>query len=175
MKIHLLSVLIFFNILGFSQNKIIGTFPELANQQVKLIGFEGFETFAIDSTKANGNGFFSLSYSTNDFGMGYLLAENNSSFIIILEDNGILLKGSDYGVGLSVVAPGQNVYTTNVKRPDFTTLLYTGGFGGTSAAAPHVSGVAALLLSVSPDLTYIEVKDAIESTAQKIRTDGLFV
>ncbi len=95
-KINAIIVLLFICIFAYSQNTIKGSFPELANQQVKLIGFEGFETFAIDSTKANGNGFFSLSYSTNDFGMGYLLAENNSSFIIILEDNGILLKGSDF-------------------------------------------------------------------------------
>ncbi len=79
--------------------------------------------------------------------------------------------GSNYGEGLSVVAPGSDVPTTNVVDDNWSSDEYVNDFGGTSAAAPHVSGVAALLLSVRPDLTYTEVKDAIESTAQKIRTD----
>ena len=38
-------------------------------------------------------------------------------------------------------------------------------FSGTSAAAPHVAGVAALLLSVNPSLTPAHLRDAIQQTA----------
>ncbi len=41
-------------------------------------------------------------------------------------------------------------------------------FGGTSAAAPLVSGVAALMLSARPTLTWVEVRDLLRSTAVKI-------
>jgi subtilisin family serine protease len=41
-------------------------------------------------------------------------------------------------------------------------------FGGTSSACPLVAGVAALMLSVNPMLSATEVKDIIESTADKI-------
>jgi subtilisin family serine protease len=44
---------------------------------------------------------------------------------------------------------------------------YTGYFGGTSCAAPEVSAVAALILSVNPSLTQQEVANIIESTAKK--------
>lgn len=45
---------------------------------------------------------------------------------------------------------------------------YTCCYGGTSAACPHVSGVAALILSVDSTLTNIEVRNIIEQTAQKV-------
>jgi subtilisin family serine protease len=47
-------------------------------------------------------------------------------------------------------------------------LAYTGRFGGTSSAAPQVAGVAALLLSVNPNLTQQQVFDIITSTADKV-------
>lgn len=45
---------------------------------------------------------------------------------------------------------------------------YCNFFGMTSAAAPMVSGVASLMLSVNPELTSSQVKDIIEGTAVKL-------
>lgn len=45
---------------------------------------------------------------------------------------------------------------------------YYTNFNGTSAACPHVAGIAALILSVNPELTSKQVTDIIEQTAQKI-------
>lgn len=69
--------------------------------------------------------------------------------------------GSNYGEGLDVVAPGSNVYTTTVDKK-------YARFDGTSAACPHVAGVAALMLSVNPYMRYQEVYAIIKSTATKL-------
>ncbi len=85
--------------------------------------------------------------------------------------------GSNYGEGLCVVAPGTNVLTTDIRgeggnnnsestsdHPDKNHTY----FGGTSAACPFVAGVAALVLSVNPELYPAEVRLIINRTAQKI-------
>lgn len=59
---------------------------------------------------------------------------------------------SCYGDSLDVVAPGIHIPTTQIMDS------YTGAFSGTSSATPHVSGIAALVLSVNPCLTREEVK-----------------
>ena len=92
--------------------------------------------------------------------------------------------GSNYGTMLDVVAPGvvipttdrqgnngYNYDTSDTDDPaysDYSDRDYTKKFNGTSAACPHVAGVAALVLSVNPTLTVQQVRDIIESTAQKI-------
>jgi serine protease len=45
-------------------------------------------------------------------------------------------------------------------------------FSGTSMAAPHVTGVAALLWSVKPNLASSEVRQFMESTAKDLGADG---
>jgi subtilisin family serine protease len=45
---------------------------------------------------------------------------------------------------------------------------YTNDFGGTSAAAPLAAGIAALVLSVNPNLTAKEIKNLLQRTADKI-------
>ncbi|GHS84697.1 hypothetical protein FACS1894201_03460 [Bacteroidia bacterium] len=77
--------------------------------------------------------------------------------------------GSNYGEALSVVAPGVLIPTTDRQgSAGYVPGDYRMDFGGTSAACPHVAGVAALLLSVNPNLTHTQVKHVIESTAQKV-------
>ena len=53
--------------------------------------------------------------------------------------------------------------TTPGVREDF----YTDEFGGTSGAAPVVSGIAALMLSVNPELTASEVRTILMATADR--------
>lgn len=43
--------------------------------------------------------------------------------------------------------------------------LYSNSMGGTSAACPTISGVAALVLSANPNLTWVEVRELIRETA----------
>lgn len=96
--------------------------------------------------------------------------------------------GSNYGRELDVMAPGVLIATTDLQgdngynpkvfihreaggtklTSDFSDKDYTNCFNGTSSACPHVAGVAALILSVNPDLTAKQVADIIEQTAQKV-------
>ena len=45
---------------------------------------------------------------------------------------------------------------------------YINSFGGTSSAAPGAAGVAALVLSQNPDLTWEQVRDVLRDSADKI-------
>ncbi|MDR2962616.1 MAG: S8 family serine peptidase [Bacteroidales bacterium] len=92
-----------------------------------------------------------------------------------IDKSGIRANFSNYGSGLSVVAPGINIYTTYVLNASNHTLIndgingiYTSDFSGTSAACPFVSGVAALILSINPCLTGEEVRGIICSSCEKI-------
>ena len=63
-----------------------------------------------------------------------------------------------------VVAPGVNVYVAVVKEVsgNETTYEYS---NGTSFSTPITAGVAALILSVHPELTPMQVRDALRNTA----------
>jgi subtilisin family serine protease len=49
---------------------------------------------------------------------------------------------------------------------------YTNSFGGTSSACPGAAGVAALILSVNPDLKWLEVKELLKRACDKIDLQG---
>ena len=100
----------------------------------------------------------------NDF-EGEISYPGNSDLDIIavgaIDDDGDRANFSNFGVGLDVVAPGVGITTTRNGGN------YELSFTGTSAACPVVSGIAALVLSINPNLTGIEVNDIIEQSAQK--------
>jgi len=65
------------------------------------------------------------------------------------------------------------IYTTDITGVHgYSDGDYTPLFGGTSAAVPHVAGVAALLLSRNPSLTPDEVRSHIMESADDIDTPG---
>lgn len=68
---------------------------------------------------------------------------------------------SAYGASLDIMAPGQNL---RIIEPNNTYNLGD----GTSFAAPYVSGIAALVLSINPDLSREAVVNILETTAQKV-------
>lgn len=79
-------------------------------------------------------------------------------------------RASQFGVNLDIVAPGTSVFTTDIQATGNTNGDFNNNFGGTSAAAPHIAGVAALILSINPCLTEEEIRTIIENTAQKVGT-----
>ncbi len=91
--------------------------------------------------------------------------------------------GSSYvGAGPDVVAPGPWSYTTDrqgslgYNQDAIATgidLNYTHDFGGTSSSTPKVAGIAALMLSVNPDLTPSQVKTIMRNTARDIDAPGI--
>ena len=69
---------------------------------------------------------------------------------------------SDGRIKPDVSAQGVSVFAT---VPGNSKATYSSSFGGTSAAAPLTAGVAAMILSARPELTPIQVRDALRTTA----------
>lgn len=70
---------------------------------------------------------------------------------------------NDRRVKPDIVAPGVSVYSGVIPGP--ATYGYS---QGTSASTPITAGVAALLLSTRPELTPVQVRDAIRNTADRV-------
>ena len=69
---------------------------------------------------------------------------------------------SNYGDTIDFAAPGDQIYST------VPLLFYPSGYAvadGTSMATPHVSGIAALIKSVHPELTGAQVIDLMKKQA----------
>ncbi len=73
---------------------------------------------------------------------------------------------SNSGPVVDVAAPGVDIISTyNADYPENTTQALYASFGGTSLAAPHVAGVAALVKARRPDLTAQEIAVRIQDNA----------
>ena len=124
---------------------------------------------------AAGNDGYRLSYDI--YNEDYY-PENRENLISVgaIDRNGNLSvwgngSASNYGEAVDIYAPGGcgsdgNDYYNRV----WTTQVCDGyrAFGGTSSATPHVTGVAALMLSVNPTLSASEIKTLILNNADEI-------
>ncbi len=79
--------------------------------------------------------------------------------VAAIDKNGALASFSNYGATtVDIGAPGVSIISTTA----FNTYS---SYSGTSMAAPHVSGAAALYASTHPGATAAQIKDAILGTA----------
>jgi hypothetical protein len=90
---------------------------------------------------------------------------------------------SNFGTPIDIAAPGGDI---NPANPDGTFLVHSAvcdfrsdpcvpgyaRFGGTSMAAPHVSGVAALLLAQNPGLSVTQLRDRLLNFAVDVGAAG---
>lgn len=74
---------------------------------------------------------------------------------------------SNYGSWIDVTAPGVDIYTIAFTRDLAVTM-----FGGTSAAVPHVTGLAALAFSINPELSADQVEGYITGNTDDLGTAG---
>lgn len=86
---------------------------------------------------------------------------------------------SNYGTNLDVVAPGgydvgittlDDMGSSGIASIDDNYLLYndSNSFIGTSASAPTVSGVVALILEKNPNLTRVEIENILKNNTDEI-------
>jgi subtilisin family serine protease len=87
----------------------------------------------------------------------------DGSLYVVPEDN-LYIGGSNFGARtVDIAALAQN-YTTDVRENVATYRIC----GGTSCAAPVVTGVAALIWSIRPDLSGSDVKEILIRSARRL-------
>ncbi|MDM9380931.1 S8 family serine peptidase [Chlorogloeopsis sp. ULAP01] len=90
---------------------------------------------------------------------------NNASPGMWFQETGYIYTQPAIATAIS----GRGMFTTDqVGAAGYDSSNFTDNFGGTSSATPVVAGVAALILSVNPDLSAKQVKRILEETADKI-------
>jgi len=95
----------------------------------------------------------------------YPAADPHVIAVTATDENDKLFPGAVRGPHLAVAAPGVDVM---VPAPEETYQLTT----GTSVAAAHVSGVAALLIERHPSVDSATVLEVLTSTAKKLSPKG---
>lgn len=84
---------------------------------------------------------------------------------------------SSYGEGVDITGPSGAILTTDMTGDQGYGSYegdgdYVGSFSGTSASAPVVSGVVALMLAANPRLTAAQVRQALCETAEPMDVDS---
>jgi subtilisin family serine protease len=128
----------------------------------------------------------------HDQGMVVVVAAGNSNadaldFTPASSDRAITVAASDYndakasfsnwGQKIDVAAPGVDILSTKAAvcpmcNDDRTVGTYYCRVSGTSMATPHVAGLAALILSMNPDLTNEDVRQLIRTGAVDLGAQG---
>ncbi|MEA3460561.1 MAG: S8 family serine peptidase, partial [Bacteroidota bacterium] len=80
--------------------------------------------------------------------------------------------GSNYG-DLDFITPGTRIYSTDISGAGgYNSEDYLTHFNGTSAACPHAAGVAALILSIDPSLSSLQVRQFMQQGSVDIGAAG---
>ncbi|MEI9918462.1 MAG: S8 family serine peptidase [Bacteroidota bacterium] len=183
---------------GFSSPEIIATAMEWAwNQGQAAVlscswggGMPNQDiSLAIEHARTSGRGgkgsvvvFSSGNGNPNDQ-VSFPASVNGVVTVGAIDKNGGLWGFSNGGPELDLVAPTGNTnltgdVTTTDRVDQGATVLgwatgnYTNLFGGTSAAAPQASGVAALILSINPNLTEAQVLTILQNSATDMGPGG---
>jgi subtilisin family serine protease len=132
-----------------------------AFNQVDLDGIDYFVANGGGDIMEGGIVFFSAGNDDDD-GKWYPGYYENAIAVAAVTNDGIKSTFSNYGDWVDLSAPGSGVYSTTLNNNYGTS-------SGTSMACPHVSGVAALVLSYIPGMiTAAQLKEILLLSADTI-------
>jgi len=91
---------------------ISGNLSLLANQSIKLEGFNGLKTYLISTTTIDEKGDFTLTFSKSDYGVAYLLSADNKPYFVIINEEDLMLSGEalSYVESLKVLKGKENIW-----------------------------------------------------------------
>ncbi len=127
---------------------------------------------AINSARSNGAVVVVAAGNSNANASGFTPASCSGVINVAATDrNGNRATYSNFGSSIDVAAPGgmggadgvASTMDSGTTTPAGDTYAYN---AGTSMAAPHVAGVAALMFAVNPDLTPSEVETILKDTTR---------
>ena len=145
----------------------------LANQQTRIVNmsFAGPKDplFLRELDKAHDQGIIVIAAAGNDgpkAGPDYPAAEPDTIAVTAIDDREKLFSAANQGTYVAVAAPGVDIL---VAAPDDSVATMS----GTSMAAAHLSGIAALLLQQNPALTVDDFRHLIMTTADDLGPKGV--
>ncbi len=101
----------------------------------------------------------------------YYPAALNTVLSVASLDRNLQLGNSNFGASIDIAAPGEEILST-----DLNTDQSSHGYSfrsGTSMAAAHVSGVAALLISANPSCSNTEIQQWLTGTTRELSITNL--
>ncbi len=118
---------------------------------------------AIDYAVSKGVTVVFAAGNNSDDVVNYSPANYHNVFCVAATDKNDEIAGfSNYGNNVLISAPGKDIVSLKFNSSEYTVM------SGTSMAAPHVSGLAALIISKFPTLSLNEIKEKIEANVDKI-------
>ncbi|MDI3504038.1 MAG: serine protease [Candidatus Cloacimonadota bacterium] len=87
---------------------------------------------------------------------------NNSLNVAATNHSDIKAGFSDYGEPIDICAPGDNILSTVIADNGYAS------YGGTSMASPVTAGVAALVKSLHPEMSSLDLRNRLMMTADPI-------
>lgn len=145
-------------------------FPDLGSWDSSTYDGTVSSRYTIGVTGVDHDGFYNnvdgTVFSYAEMSAGILVAAPTGSwgFIDIIDDTGI---GSGIVTTDLVGEAGYNQSGFVLDRDFLADTNYTSRFNGTSAAAPLVSGVVALMLEANPELTWRDVQEILVRSARQ--------
>ena len=154
---------------GPSDNPLPNRAPELWERAVDSGVADGFGSKGVFYVFAAGNGADEGDYGTLDEYANYYAV----TAACAVDDLGKRTSYSESGANLWVCAPSSDFSQARIGIATTNNFgRYTTSFGGTSAAAPQVSGVAALVRATDSSLSWRDVKLILAASARKNDPDN---
>lgn len=126
------------------------------------------DSSGIPSDNVNYSGLVNNKYTlpvcaVDEYGKKTVYSEMGATLLVCAPSRG---SNGRFGIFTTDVTGGLG-YNSDRNTDDLQNKSYTAFFGGTSAAAPMVSGVVALMLEANPGLSWRDVRYILASTARK--------